>query len=215
MAGAFLFLIGIIIIAPLNNGASRAFGVSDIIRLTNQARGELNRKPLSTNSKLMNAAQTKAEDMAKQHYFAHTAPDGTTAWDYINKTGYSYEIAGENLAITNETADAVINGWLNSTTHRENLLNSQYNDFGIGMATYGAYQGHNNTSVIVAFYGRQAASQNLTAATNPAGSTFAFKPNLPALPAGVIATAAVILMIAGAVLEIRHIRYLHRAKTLA
>ena len=83
MLGIFMFLIGVTILTPLNNGTSRAFGVSDIIKLSNEAREQLNRKPLSTDSKLMNAAQMKAEDMAKQQFFAHTAPDGTVAWDYF------------------------------------------------------------------------------------------------------------------------------------
>lgn len=214
MLGIFMFLIGVTIMTPLNNGTSRAFGVSDIIRLSNEAREQLNRKPLSTDSKLMNAAQMKAEDMAKQQFFAHTAPDGTVAWDYFKKVGYAYEIAGENLAITNETAEAVINGWLNSTTHRENLLNSRYKDFGIGMATYGTYQGHNNTSVIVALYGSRSAAQVPTAATNPAGSTTAFKPKIPTLPAALIASIAILLIMTGIILELRHIQHLHHAKSL-
>ena len=173
--------------------SSRAFGVSDIIELSNSAREQLNRKPLNTNTKLMNAAQMKAEDMAKQKYFAHTAPDGTVAWDYFKKVGYAYEVAGENLAITNETADAVINGWLNSPTHRDNLLSKQYTDFGIGMASFGDYQGHRDTSVVVALYGSQTSIQDPTAMTYPAGSTTKFKPKIPNLPISAIATVACIL----------------------
>jgi len=212
--GVFLLLIGITIMTPLNNGMSKAFGVSDIINLSNQSREMLNRKPLATNTKLMNAAQMKAEDMAKQKYFAHIAPDGTVAWDYFKKAGYSYEIAGENLAITNESADAVINGWLNSPTHRDNLLSNQYRDFGIGMASYGNYQGHSGTSVIVALYGNQTATQKPTAITLPAGSTTEFKPRLPNIPVSVIATTACLLMAAGIFLELRHIKHLHRSDKL-
>ena len=214
MLGVFILLIGVTVMTPLNNGITKAFGVSDIIRLSNQARDQLNHKPLATNTKLMNAAQLKAEDMAKQQYFAHTAPDGTVAWDYFKKVDYSYEVAGENLAITNETADAVINGWLNSPTHRENLLSNQYTDFGIGMSTFGDYQGHNNTVVIVALYGRQASVQEPTAFTNPAGSTTAFKPRIPNIPTAVITSIASLLIIVGVVLELRHIQHLHNAKRL-
>lgn len=214
MLGIFILLIGVTLITPLNSAITKAFGSSDIIRLSNQARDQLNRKPLATNTKLMNAAQLKAEDMAKIKYFAHTAPDGTIAWDYFKKVDYPYEVAGENLAITNETADAVINGWLNSPTHRENLLSNQYTDFGIGMSTFGDYQGHNNTVVIVALYGRQAAVQEPTAATNPAGSTTAFKPRIPNIPVAAIASIGTLLMAVGIVLELRHIQHLHNAKRL-
>jgi hypothetical protein len=186
-----------------------AFGVSDIVRLSNQARDQLGSKELKSNYSLMNAAQMKAEDMAKLRYFAHTAPDGTVAWDYFKKVNYNYQIGGENLAITNENADAVIDGWLNSPTHRDNLLNKEYTDFGIGMAYFGDYQGHSDTYVIVAFYASPASIQDVAATTNPAGISTALKTSLNVPPAA-LAGAAAILMIGGAFLEFRHIARLHR-----
>ena len=158
----------------------------------------------------MNAAQMKAEDMAKQQFFAHTAPDGTVAWDYFKKVGYAYEIAGENLAITNETAEAVINGWLNSPTHRENLLNSHYKDFGIGMAHYGTYQGHNNTWLLLLF-----TDQDLLLKSRPLLPTL---PDLQLLlsqkyqPFRLLYCFICGLILAGIFLELRHIQHLHHLK---
>jgi len=215
MFGAFLLLIGATIIVPVSNGSTKAFGVSDIIRLSNAAREQLDRKPLATNSSLMSAAQMKAEDMAKQHYFSHTAPDGTVAWDYFKKASYKYDVAGENLAITNESADAVVNGWLNSTTHRDNLLSGQYKDFGIGMAFFGDYQGHSNTYVIVALYGSPAATQDLSATTNPAGTSAILKPRMPNIPPALLAAIGLSFIVVGGFLEFRHIRHLHNSKQFA
>lgn len=210
MGGLFLLLVMATIIVPVNNQRSQAFGVSDIVNGTNQARANLNKSAYTSNALLMSAAQMKAEDMAKQHFFAHTAPDGTVAWDYFKKVGYTYSVAGENLAITNQDASAVINGWLNSPTHRDNLLNDSYTDLGIGMANYGDYQGHPNTIVIVAFYGKRATGQQqLTAATSPAGGTTNLKPQIPITPI-IGVTMAILLIIAGVTFELRHIHRLHR-----
>ena len=197
---------------PVNNGKGEAFGVSDIVSGSNQARTLRNKQAYNPNAQLMSAAQMKAEDMVKGHFFAHTAPDGTVAWDYFKKVGYHYDIAGENLAITNETSSAVIDGWLNSPTHRDNLLNDEYTDIGIGMANFGDYQGHKNTVVIVAFYGRPnaAGTQVLSATTNPAGGTTNLKPSVLPVSPYIIGGIAAILIIAGVLLELRHIHRLHR-----
>lgn len=208
--GAFTFLIGVTILSPLNNGVTKAFGSSDIINLTNKSRQQLNRSELKVNSDLMNAAQLKAEDMAKLHYFAHSAPDGTLAWDYLKKVGYYYEVAGENLAITNEDAEAVIAGWLNSPTHRDNLLSKNYNDFGIGMAYFGDYEGHKKTTVIVALYGRHSAAQDITATTIPAGTSTSLKPKFIDFSPTLVASLASGLMLAGVILEFRHIKHTHQ-----
>lgn len=208
LIGSFAFLIGITILHPIASNQSGAFGASEIIQLSNQTRNRLDRPELKSNYLLTNAAQMKAEDMAKMRYFAHTAYDGTVAWDYINEVGYSYETAGENLAITNENAEAVINGWLNSPTHRDNLLNTNYTDFGSGTAYYGDYQGHQNTTVVVAFYAHSAARQDVAAATSPAGTSTMFKIDFD-VPTSLVASIAVALMVAGIFIEIRHISKLH------
>jgi hypothetical protein len=209
-----LLVLGLLV-APLSTMPTKAFGVSDIINGSNQARQQLNKSPLTASADLMSAAQMKAEDMAKGHFFAHTAPDGTVAWDYFKKVGYSYSVAGENLALTNQGSDDVIQGWLNSPTHRANLLSADYSDMGIGMASFGDYQGHKNTYVIVAFYGKRASKQSPIAATSPAGGTTSLKTSLLPISPAIVISASVVLMVVGITLEVRHIRKLHHAKHLA
>ncbi|MCA9345210.1 hypothetical protein KC871_01140 [Candidatus Saccharibacteria bacterium] len=206
--GAFLLLFAVTLFTPLNLQASYAIGADTIITLSNQARQQNGVRELSTNSQLMSAAQAKAEHMVQNQYFAHFAPDGKTPWDFFKEAGYSYKVAGENLAITNEDDAAVVKGWLNSPTHRENLLSTQYNELGIGIARYGDYQGSKNTTVVVALYG--AALPQLSVGepqpTNPAGTIAVLQPAMFGTKAYAVIGVAISLIIAGALLEIRHIR---------
>ena len=210
MIGAYILIVSISLLAPISSTATKAFGVSEIIDLSNQSRSKFGLNPLQVNTSLMNAAQMKAEDMKSQHYFAHTAPDGTVAWDYLNKVDYKYSKAGENLAVTNENAQAVIDGWLNSPTHRDNLLNTDYADFGIGLAYFGEYKGHTDTYVIVALYGKSAAVQTLTATTMPAGISTSLKPNLLIVSRTTVGIIAGLLFVAGIILELRYLKHIHK-----
>ena len=196
------------VLAPVNNFVSRAIGVEPIIELSNQARSQFDQPPLAPNTLLMSAAQQKAEDMVSKRYFAHFSPDNTSPWDFFKQVGYTYQVAGENLAITNEDETAVIQGWLNSPTHKENLLSTKYRDIGIGIANYGDYQGNKNTIVIVALYGTLASPLSVTGTepTNPAGTVAALRPAIVGNKLYGLAGIAAALIIAGAALEIRHIR---------
>lgn len=207
---AFLMLFSSIFFMPQSSQNTQAFGVSDIVTLSNKQREIVGLTTLSSSQDLMSAAQMRAEDMAKEHYFSHTAPDGTVAWDYFKKVGYSYSVAGENLAITNQGADNVIQGWLNSKAHRDNMLSSDYSEIGIGMASFGDYEGHKDTVVIVALYGKRASTQALTAQTSPAGGTTILKSTFtnPSTLKIVIPIASILLLF-GILLEIKHIRHLH------
>ena len=214
--GAFFILLFATLVMPYNTAVSKAFGASDIIDLSNKSRVQFGENALNTNSTLMSAAQAKAEHMVKNRYFAHYGPDGSAPWDYFSNAGYKYIEAGENLAITNETAEAVVNGWLNSPTHRENLLNKNFSDMGIGMAYYGEYQGNKNTYVVVAFYGKMSPSLVVTGAepTSPAGTIAAFKPKVLDVNPLIFITAGLSLLIAGILLEYRHLRHARPSRNL-
>lgn len=121
-----------------------------LVDLTNNARTSSNEHPLVRNSILDHAAELKAEDMARNGYFAHTSPSGITPWYWFDKAGYVFAYAGENLAIDfTESAD-VENAWLNSPTHKANILNDHFSE--IGIATFdGVYQGNQTTYVVQMF----------------------------------------------------------------
>jgi uncharacterized protein YkwD len=95
---------------------------------------------LVVNQNLKNAAQAKAEDMATLGYFSHTGPEGQTPWQFMEGAGYDFSYAGENLAVDFFDANAVTEAWMQSDGHRENILNVDFTETGIGVAS-GMYNG--------------------------------------------------------------------------
>ncbi len=123
---------------------------SEIISLTNLERQNLGQHPLKSNPQLSQAALLKAQDMLENDYFAHQSPDGKSPWHWLEKTGYQYASAGENLAIGFNEAKTAIAAWMASASHRDNILNSNFLETGVAAVT-GDFQG-NTTTVIVQFF---------------------------------------------------------------
>jgi len=125
-----------------------------IENLTNKSRLDNNLELLKVNSLLEKAAQLKAENMATKGYFAHTSPDeGLTPWYWLDNVGYKYVVAGENLAVNFVDSQDAINAWMNSPIHRDNILNNNFHEIGVGTAK-GIYEGK-ETTFIVQFFGRR------------------------------------------------------------
>ncbi len=108
--------------------------------LTNSERQSESLPTLLVNPLLNLAAQMKANDMATKGYFAHTSPEGITPWYWIEKAGYKYQYAGENLAINFSDSKDVTAAWMASPTHRANIVKGNYTEVGTGVAT-GSYEG--------------------------------------------------------------------------
>lgn len=125
-------------VAPQDLTASVA--ASDVASLTNQDRIADGLPPLAVSPLLTEAAQLKADDMAKYSYYAHTGPDGKTMLDWMNEVGYRYLNAGENLVIDRTTAQEAVDAWMNSPDHRANILRPQFTQIGVGVSE-GVYQG--------------------------------------------------------------------------
>lgn len=104
-----------------------------LIELTNKERQKMGLTSLSENSALDKAASLKAQNMFTENYWAHFAPSGKTPWDFILGAGYKFTFAGENLAKNFTNSDDVVKAWMASPTHRDNLLNSKYQDMGIAV----------------------------------------------------------------------------------
>lgn len=122
-----------------------------LLAATNEVREGDGMNPLALNEKLSIAATMKAQDMLRDQYWAHVAPDGTTPWEWFKLSGYNYGVAGENLARGFQTASGVTTAWMNSTQHRANLLNPDYKD--VGFAVIPGELNGERTSVVVAMYG--------------------------------------------------------------
>lgn len=121
---------------------------------TNDIRTAHNVTTLVQNDKLTQAAQLKAQDMLKQQYWAHTAPDGDEPWVWLDEVGYAYIEAGENLAKNFRSSSAVAAAWLSSADHRENVLKDSYTD--VGFAVVDGTLGDQPVSLVVALYGAPA-----------------------------------------------------------
>ncbi|MCX6704172.1 MAG: CAP domain-containing protein [Candidatus Woesebacteria bacterium] len=124
---------------------------AEVIRLTNTQRAANGLGALTENSTLDGAALAKGNDMLAKGYWAHFAPDGTSPWSFFLKFGYKYKYAGENLARDFPDAASAINAWMNSPSHKENILNPNYREIGIGVVE-GNLAGA-DTTVIVQFFG--------------------------------------------------------------
>ena len=123
---------------------------SIIVALTNQARDQRKVATLATNPLLTKAAEAKANDMATKGYFAHISPGGVTPWSWFKQAGYTYSYAGENLALDFISGEDVITGWLNSPSHRANLLSTKYKDIGVAVKT-GMINGSDSLIVVQMF----------------------------------------------------------------
>ncbi|MCX6712744.1 MAG: CAP domain-containing protein [Candidatus Vogelbacteria bacterium] len=152
-----------------------------ILEQTNLARSRAGEPPLAANVNLTAAARLKAEDMAQKSYFSHQSPDGSMAWDFMQRANYRYSYAGENLAVNFFDANDVVNAWMNSPSHRTNILSHDYREIGIA-ATRGVYDGK-ETVFVVQLFGSpsvpEVMSKNFAAATTSVARALAVKPASP------------------------------------
>ena len=110
-----------------------------IFELLNKARTDAGLPKLSSDATLFKVARLKAQDMVKNSYFSHNSPTYGSPFAMMKKYGVSYKVAGENIAGNPSLQDAVTS-WLNSATHKQNILSNSYNYIGIGIEksdTYG------------------------------------------------------------------------------
>lgn len=128
-------------------GFATDISVNKLYQLTNQQRESNGLSDLSYNEKLANAAAQKAQDMFNQNYWAHYGPNGTTPWDLILKSDYQYEFAGENLAKNFLFSQGVMDAWMNSPTHKENILRKDYSEVGFAVVN-GTLNGEQTTLVV-------------------------------------------------------------------
>lgn len=131
-------------------GFATDISVSKLYQLTNQQRETNGLPDLTYNDKLANAATLKAQDMFARNYWAHYGPSGTTPWDFILRANYQYEFAGENLAKNFLFSQGVVDAWMGSPTHRENILRKDYSDVGFAVVN-GTLNGEQTTLVVEMF----------------------------------------------------------------
>jgi hypothetical protein len=146
---AILFFL--FILAPAVKTASAAdLTAENVITLINQSRAEAGLSSLTANPKLTAAAENKAMDMFEQQYFAHVGPDGRAPEDWIDDAGYNWTNIGENIAYGYNTAETVHTAFMNSQSHKDNILGGSYEHVGVA-AISGKYEGGDVIMVVEEF----------------------------------------------------------------
>jgi len=122
-----------------------------VLELTNQARAQARAcgtksfaaaPSVTFNANLRTAAYRHSKDMADRNYFSHTNPDGLNPFQRMQNAGYTnYRAAAENIAAGQTTPEQVMDGWLKSPGHCENIMNPNLRELGVGYHRGGSY-GH-------------------------------------------------------------------------
>lgn len=124
----------------------------DIFVNINEQRKKQSESEFTENPMLSQAAQAKLQDMFTKNYWDHTSPTGEKAWVFIDRTGYSYTVAGENLARGFISASGMVDAWMDSPTHKKNILDNDFRETGIAVGN-GIINGK-STTVAVQLFGK-------------------------------------------------------------
>lgn len=168
VVGFLLVSLNKFVVLPFDNvlGLAKDITVTKLVEYTNEQRVNNGLKPLIYNQKLATAAANKAQNMFANNYWAHFGPNGETPWQFITASGYRYESAGENLAKNFLYSKNVVSAWMNSPTHRENMLRKDFTEVGFAVVDGGLVG--EQTTLVVQMFGRPSEAiqvQNKTTTT--------------------------------------------------
>lgn len=143
---------------------------ADVIAETNEERIKESESTLTENALLSSIAAARAARMAETGIFSHTDADGHTAWYWLKESGYVFSAAGENIAVNFDDAESAVAKWMNSEGHRANILNTHFEEIGVGVAE-GIYKGATST-YIVQLFGTRVGEQKIK---NPEGQRVVYE----------------------------------------
>lgn len=106
------------------------------MELVNAERASAGLPALTTTPELTKAANERAKEIATD--FSHTRPDGRDAFTVLGDNGIIYTTCGENTAAGQKTPEEVVNSWMNSATHKANIMNASYTHMAIGYYNSGS-----------------------------------------------------------------------------
>lgn len=130
----FKRLFYILMLSCLSSFAFASSYDAELLRLTNAQRAQQGVSALCLSPQLGQAAQAHAEDMARQNYFSHSGLNGSNVAQRVQATGYQYGWIGENISAGRATAAETLDGWMQSSGHRANILKGDYKEVGFGYA---------------------------------------------------------------------------------
>ena len=118
---------------------------------TNNQRSNNGELPLVSSVLLDAVAESKLNDMFKNQYFAHEASNGDQVGDLAEQFGYKYLLIGENLAYGDfKNDEALVEAWMDSPGHRENILNGSYTELGVAVGR-GVFEGRETWLAVQSF----------------------------------------------------------------
>lgn len=106
---------------------------SSVLATMNAVRDREGLAPLALDERLNAAAEDRMRDMEEQGYWAHQLPGGISPFVWVRRRGFAFDVAGENLARGFETAEIMVEAWLESPGHRANLMSADYTRCGISI----------------------------------------------------------------------------------
>ena len=114
---------------PGTDGSQDAFA-NEVVRLVNEERAKAGLPALTVDRGAASAAQVRAKEIERS--FSHTRPDGSSFNSALTEAGVNFSGAGENIAYGQNSPEKVMEGCMNSSGHRANILNSSYTSIGVG-----------------------------------------------------------------------------------
>lgn len=107
---------------------------NEVIQLVNAERAKRGLPALTANWEVGRVARYKSQDMINKGYFSHNSPTYGTPFNMMENFGIKFSAAGENIAYGQRTPQEVMNAWMNSPGHRNNILSTSYTQIGVGLA---------------------------------------------------------------------------------
>jgi|GEM_PF-678587 len=142
----------------------------EILALVQAVREQAGGADFALAERLQNSAQAKSADMARNEYFSHTGSDGRGLRYWLEQAGYNFRFAGENLAVGFADAQSVVNAWVKSPLHYQNIIDSDFSETGLGLES-GEYAGKESVFITQHF-----GSPLVALASAPADNTAASVP---------------------------------------
>jgi uncharacterized protein YkwD len=128
-----LAVVAACLVSPAHASVDAQAMADRVLDLINAERAQHGCGPLTANPQLNQAALRQSEAMARQHFFDHKDPDGTTPGQRVRDTGYIFQMMGENIEAGTDTAEEAVRVWMNSPGHRANILTCAYKETGIAL----------------------------------------------------------------------------------
>jgi uncharacterized protein YkwD len=125
--------------SPIESGIRSASVIQEVVNIVNHERSKAGLSSLRIHSQLNAAAEAHSNDMARNNFMSHTGSDGSSMGDRIKRHGYNFRTAGENIAAGQRSPEDVMRSWMNSSGHRQNILNPNFRDIGVAYANGGSF----------------------------------------------------------------------------